>query len=104
MMSGVTGRLPRVAREPLQYGDWTIPPGTPVSQLNYVVNNDPDLFPHPLEFRPERWVDAPPREDGRRLDRYMVSGFHFSFPLLPKAPQSVSGGGGIILIVSYPMT
>ncbi|KAK8108717.1 Cytochrome P450 monooxygenase sdnE [Apiospora sp. TS-2023a] len=73
MMSGVTGRLPRVAHEPLQYGDWTIPPGTPVSQLNYVVNNDPDLFPHSLEFRPERWVDAPPREDGRRLDRYMVS-------------------------------
>ncbi|KAK7918195.1 hypothetical protein PG985_010069 [Apiospora marii] len=73
MMSGVTGRLPRVAREPLQYSAWTIPPGTPVSQLNYVVNHDPDLFPRPLEFRPERWVDAPPREDGRRLDRYMVS-------------------------------
>ncbi|KAK8022282.1 Cytochrome P450 monooxygenase [Apiospora rasikravindrae] len=73
MMSGVTTRLPRVAHEPLQYRDWSIPPGTPVSQMNYVVNNDPDLFPRPLEFRPERWVDAPERADGRRLDRYMVS-------------------------------
>ncbi|KAK8092013.1 Cytochrome P450 [Apiospora hydei] len=64
---------PRVAREPLQYRDWSIPPGTPVSQMNYVVNNDPDLFPRPLEFHPERWVDAPERADGRRLERYMVS-------------------------------
>ncbi|KAK8076531.1 Cytochrome P450 monooxygenase sdnE [Apiospora phragmitis] len=70
MMSGVTGRLPRVAHEPLQCRE---------CQMNYVVNNDPTLFPQPLEFRPERWlVDdeaeaGVKREDGRRLERYMVS-------------------------------
>ncbi|KAK6851687.1 hypothetical protein PG995_011812 [Apiospora arundinis] len=71
MMSGVTARLPRVAHEPLLYQEWAIPPGTPVSQMNYVVNNDPKLFPRPLEFRPERWIEAD--RAGFRLDRYMVS-------------------------------
>ncbi|KAK8123580.1 Cytochrome P450 monooxygenase sdnE [Apiospora kogelbergensis] len=71
MMSGVTGRLPRVAHETLHYQDWAIPAGTPVSQMNWVVNNDPNIFPQPLEFRPDRWIEA--ERAGIRLDRYMVS-------------------------------
>jgi len=71
MMSGVTTRLPRVAHEPMKYQEWEIPTGTPVSQMNYVVNNDPKLFPKPLEFHPERWIEA--EDSGIRLDRYMVS-------------------------------
>ena len=71
MMSGVTTRLPRVAYEPLKYEDWEIPAGTPVSVMNYFVNNDPKIFPEPLEFHPERWIEA--AEKGVRLDRYMVS-------------------------------
>ena len=71
MMSGVTTRLPRVAYEPLKYDKWEIPAGTPVSVMNYFVNNDPKIFPDPLKFQPERWVEA--EEKGVRLDRYMVS-------------------------------
>ncbi|KAK5954220.1 hypothetical protein OHC33_004793 [Knufia fluminis] len=71
MMSGVTTRLPRVAHEPMKYREWEIPTGTPVSQMNYVVNNDPKIFPNPFEYHPERWIEA--EEKGIRLDRYMVS-------------------------------
>lgn len=71
MTSGVTARLPRVAHEPTCYRQWTIPPGAPVSQCNYFVNNDPEIFPDPLEYRPERWIEA--AEAGVRLEKYMVS-------------------------------
>jgi cytochrome P450 len=71
MTSGVTGRLPRLAHEPTQYHQWTIPPSTPVSQSNYFVNNDPSIFPDPLLFRPERWIEAAERDI--RLEKYMVS-------------------------------
>lgn len=71
MMAGVTTRLPRVAHEPMKYREWEIPTGTPVSQMNYVVNNDPKIFPNPFEYHPERWIEA--EDKGIRLDRYMVS-------------------------------
>lgn len=83
MMSGVTGRLPRVAHETLHYQDWAIPAGTPVSQMNWVVNNDPNIFPQPLEFRPDRWIEA--ERAGIRLDRYMVS-CSFGFKCFSSAP------------------
>lgn len=71
MISGVTARLPRVAHEPTYYQQWTIPKGTPISQGNYFVNNDPKIFPNPLSYRPERWIEA--AEAGVRLEKYMVS-------------------------------
>ena len=39
--------------------------------MNWVVNNDPEIFPNPLSFEPERWIEA--EEKGFRLDRFMVS-------------------------------
>lgn len=71
MMQGVTTRLPRVAHEPLKYKGWTIPPGTPISQMTYMVNNDAKIFPDPFTFHPERWIEAETK--GIRLDRFMVS-------------------------------
>ena len=64
---GVTTRLPRVVNEPIQYDNWTIPAGTPVSMEPYSVLIDPKIFPEPHTFRPERWLS----ED--RLDRYKVA-------------------------------
>lgn len=71
LMYGVTTRLPRVAHEPLIYREWQIPPNTPVSQSNYFVHMDPNIYPNPEEFLPERWIEA--KEKGIHLDRYMVS-------------------------------
>ncbi|KAJ9243589.1 hypothetical protein DTO169E5_2504 [Paecilomyces variotii] len=67
---GVMSRLPRIAHEPLQYRDWIIPPGTPVSESVYFIHQDPSIFPDPEEFIPERWLEQ--KKNGVRLERYLV--------------------------------
>ncbi|KAF2140918.1 uncharacterized protein K452DRAFT_298984 [Aplosporella prunicola CBS 121167] len=69
---GLVVRIPRTAAdEALQYKDFTIPPGTPISQSTYLINNDASIFPNPSQFDPDRWVRA--AEEGFNLDKYMVS-------------------------------
>ncbi|KAH8897644.1 cytochrome P450 [Thozetella sp. PMI_491] len=64
--------LPRIAvDEAIQYNDYTIPPGTPVSQSTYLMHNDPSIFPDPHIFDPGRWIRA--AQDGVNLDKYIVS-------------------------------
>lgn len=54
---GVMHRLPRISPDvPIQYRQYTIPPGIPVGMSNYFMHTDSDVFPDPLEFRPERWI------------------------------------------------
>ena len=48
-----------------------IPRGTPVSQTFRDVLLDPEIFPEPREFDPDRYLRA--AEKGERLDRYLVS-------------------------------
>lgn len=52
-------------------GDIVIPRGTPVSQTFRDVLLDPEIFPEPREFDPDRFARA--AEAGERLDRYLVS-------------------------------
>ncbi|KAI9760261.1 MAG: hypothetical protein M4579_001775 [Chaenotheca gracillima] len=67
----VTSRLPLVSpKEPLRYKNWVIPPGIPVSMTINTTMHDPQAFPEPLKFAPERWTEAAAR--GERLDRYYV--------------------------------
>ncbi|PLB53537.1 cytochrome P450 [Aspergillus steynii IBT 23096] len=69
---GLVIRLPRVApTEVLQYKDYTIPPGTPVSSSAYFIHRDPNIFPEPEKFKPERWIRN--GEFDRGLTRYIVS-------------------------------
>ncbi|THC93438.1 hypothetical protein EYZ11_007097 [Aspergillus tanneri] len=71
LSSIVTTRLPRIAPdEVLQYQKWQIPAGTPVSMSTYFILRDPDIFPEPTKFIPERWLLDP--EDLQRLQRYLV--------------------------------
>ena len=51
-------RLPRVVPP----GGWTfkfvyLPPGAIVSCQMYSLHLNPTVFPQPLEFKPERWLD-----------------------------------------------
>ncbi|KAE8356843.1 cytochrome P450 [Aspergillus coremiiformis] len=72
LSTGIGARSPRVApTEALVYQNYTIPPGTPVSETNYFVLMDPDIFPDPHAFDPDRWTRA--AANGHRLDRYLVS-------------------------------
>jgi cytochrome P450 len=54
---GVSHRLQRVSPDrPLQYKQYIIPPGTPVSSTQMFVMTDPTIFPQPMKFTPERWI------------------------------------------------
>ncbi|KAJ5317857.1 hypothetical protein N7508_002365 [Penicillium antarcticum] len=71
LSTGIASRSPRIApTEALLYKDYTIPPGTRVSQTNYFVLTDPEIFPDPHAFDPDRWLRAAAK--GERLDRFMV--------------------------------
>ena len=68
--NGISTRLPRVAPDrSIYFRDWEIPRGTPVSMTSTLIHQNPDLFEHPLEFVPERWLDP---QDRHRMERYLV--------------------------------
>ena len=71
LFCGVLSRLPRVNnRHVIQYGKWDIPPGTPVSMSHHAIHHDPNIFPNPAKFDPDRWLRA---EDPKKLEKYLVS-------------------------------
>ena len=54
---GACGRLARIAPdEDLDYHGYKIPRGTTLSQSNYFIHTDPEVFPEPHEFHPERYL------------------------------------------------
>lgn len=58
---GIISTLPRILKEPLVIRDsfgLTLPPGTVVGMQNYVHHRDPELFPQPDSFIPERWLEG----------------------------------------------
>ncbi|GLI81039.1 hypothetical protein PoHVEF18_009408 [Penicillium ochrochloron] len=72
LSTGIASRSPRRApTEALVYKNHTIPAGSLISQTNYFVLMDPNIFPDPHAFDPERWTRAAAK--GERLDRYLVN-------------------------------
>ena len=66
----VSSRLSRVSPEnPIMIGKHEIPPRTPVSMTSVLVHENPDIFPEPRQFKPERWLQG---NSNGRLDRYLV--------------------------------
>ena len=47
---------PRTLRRPLTLGEHTLPAGTHVGACTVLVHQNPDLYPEPDSFRPERWL------------------------------------------------
>ncbi|KAI4215334.1 MAG: hypothetical protein LQ351_002234 [Letrouitia transgressa] len=52
----------------LSYGDFEIPAGTPISMTPLHIHENPEIFPEPFEFKPERWLI----NNQQRLRRYLV--------------------------------
>ena len=77
--SGVTHRLQRVCPDQYMrfadrfpgFPEYMIPPGTPISMTSTLIHNNPDIFPAPRKFRPERWL--PLETTGKHLHQYLVS-------------------------------
>ncbi|KAL9112185.1 MAG: hypothetical protein Q9227_003562 [Pyrenula ochraceoflavens] len=65
---GVCQRLSRVFPDhELQFREWTIPAGVPVAMSSWITHNNPDIFPEPDRFIPDRWLGA------QKLDKYIVA-------------------------------
>ncbi|KAL1594123.1 hypothetical protein SLS59_008957 [Nothophoma quercina] len=69
---GVITRLQRIApTENLQVPNtsFVIPAGTPISMSSWLIHLNPELFPEPDNFRPERWLEP----GAENLKKYLVN-------------------------------
>ncbi len=54
--------VPAVARKlmaPMRFGDWELPAGVHIAPSIYLLHRRADLYPDPLAFRPERFLEKP---------------------------------------------
>ncbi|KAL6718220.1 hypothetical protein ACLMJK_004308 [Lecanora helva] len=69
---GVSHRLQRVCPDQtINYHDYEIPPGTPISMTSVLIHDNPAIFPEPRVFKPKRWM--PLEKEGARLQKYLVA-------------------------------
>ena len=48
----------RRTTEETRLGEWTLPAGTELAYCQHALHRDPERFPDPLTFDPDRWIDA----------------------------------------------
>ena len=51
---------PRRVNKPVEVGGWRYEPGPSLIASAYLVHHDPDVYPDPYAFRPERFLDESP--------------------------------------------
>jgi len=51
---------PRLVVKPFEAGGWTYPPGCSLVPNAYLIHHDPEIYPEPDAFRPERFLDESP--------------------------------------------
>jgi cytochrome P450 len=51
---------PRLVKQPIEIGGWTYPAGVCLITTTYLIHHDPEIYPDPYAFRPERFLDDPP--------------------------------------------
>jgi cytochrome P450 len=51
---------PRLVKQPVTVGGWDYPPGVCLVANAYLVHHDPEIYPEPYAFRPERFLDEQP--------------------------------------------
>lgn len=60
-----------VPHDPAKSQDYVIPPGTAIGMTGMHIHMNPDIFPDPRAFKPERWL--PLESEGARLLKYLVA-------------------------------
>lgn len=51
---------------------WKIPAGTPVGMTTILMHLDEKVYPDPLRFDPQRWIDGEGKAGGHALGRYFA--------------------------------
>ena len=51
---------PRLVKKPVTIGGWDYPPDVALVGNAYLVHHDPEIYPSPYEFRPERFLEESP--------------------------------------------
>jgi cytochrome P450 len=51
---------PRLVMKPVEVGGWRYEPGVCLIAHTYLVHHDPEIYPDPYAFRPERFLDEQP--------------------------------------------
>jgi cytochrome P450 len=51
---------PRLVAKPVEIGGWSYPPGCSLVANGYLIHHDPEIYPDPYSFRPDRFLDTPP--------------------------------------------
>jgi cytochrome P450 len=51
---------PRLVAKPIEVGDWTYPTGCSLVLNAYLIHHDPEIYPEPDAFRPERFLEQSP--------------------------------------------
>jgi cytochrome P450 len=51
---------PRLVKKPVEIGGWRYDPGVVLAANAWLVHHDPDVYPDPFAFRPERFLEDPP--------------------------------------------
>ncbi len=51
---------PRLVVQPIEVGGWSYPTGCCLVPNGYLIHHDPEIYPDPFSFRPERFLDEAP--------------------------------------------
>ena len=51
---------PRLVKRPIEVGGWSYPTDVCLVPNAYLLHHDPDIYPDPYAFRPERFLDEQP--------------------------------------------
>lgn len=54
----IGSRAARVTDRELVYKEWRIPAGTPIGMTTLLMHTDEKLYPDPMSFNPDRWMDS----------------------------------------------
>ncbi|ROW06900.1 hypothetical protein VMCG_04172 [Cytospora schulzeri] len=79
----IPGILPRkVLPGGMNIDGYEIPPGVDVGVSAYVLHHNPDVFPEPFEYRPERWM---PSDNNTKRDMEPVKSSFAAFSIGPRS-------------------
>ncbi len=56
----IPNAAPRLVKQPVEIGGFSYPEGVCLLANAYLVHHDPDIYPDPYAFRPERFLDESP--------------------------------------------